>query len=105
LLAQWRREAAAESGAAAPAGAVVEARLVFRGAPRAGDLIEVYTGLADVGEKTMKLVHWIVDPESGGAWASMEVTALTFDTATRKAITMSAEARERMLKRAVKLRV
>jgi acyl-CoA thioester hydrolase len=105
LLAQWRREAAAESGASAPAGAVVEARLVFRRLPRAGDLIEVYTGLADVGDKTMKLVHWIVDPESGGAWASMEVTALTFDTATRKAITMSTEARERMLKRAVKFAV
>jgi acyl-CoA thioester hydrolase len=105
LLAQWRREAADESGASAPAGAVVEARLVFRGAPRPGNLIEVYTGLADVGDKTMKLVHWLVDPESGGAWASMEVTALTFDTATRKAITMSAEARERMLKRAVKFAV
>ena len=77
----------------------------FDAYPRAGDLIEVHTGLADVGDKTLKLVHWIVDPESGGAWASMEVTALTFDTKTRKAITMSAEARQRMLKRAVKLSV
>jgi acyl-CoA thioester hydrolase len=41
-------------------------------------------------------VHWIVDPESGGAWASMEAVALTFDTNTRKAIAPSAEARERV---------
>lgn len=104
LLANWRHETAAEAGAA-PAGAVVEARLVFRRFPRAGDLIEVYSGIVEVGEKTLRLVHWIVDPESGGAWASMEAVALTFDTATRKAIAPSAESRARMQKRVVKLAV
>jgi acyl-CoA thioester hydrolase len=105
LLAQWRQDAAAENAAAAPAGAVVEARLVFRRFPRAGELIEVHSGIAEVGEKTLRLVHWIVDPESGAAWASMEAVALTFDTATRKTIAPSAEARARMQKRVVKLAV
>jgi acyl-CoA thioester hydrolase len=107
LLAQWREEAAA-AGAGAnvePAGAVVEARLVFRRWPRPGDLIEVFSGVAEVGEKTLRLVHWLCDPESGAAWASMEAVALTFDTATRKAIAPSAEARARMAKRVIAMAV
>jgi acyl-CoA thioester hydrolase len=105
LLAQWRQDAAADNGGAAPAGAVVEMRLVFRRFPRAGDLIEVHSGIAEVGEKTLRLVHWIVDPESGAAWASMEAVALTFDTTTRKTIAPSAEAGARMQKRLVKMAV
>ena len=53
LLAQWR-QATASNGAPAPAGAVVEARVVFRRFPRAGDLIEVHSGIAEVGEKTLR---------------------------------------------------
>lgn len=103
LLSHWRREAAAEAGAKGdPAGAVVEARIIFRAWPRAGDLIEVRTGVAEVGEKTQRLVHWLLNPASGAAWASMEVIALTFDTATRKTITLSSEARARMARRVLK---
>lgn len=104
LLTHWRQAAASENGAS-PAGAVVESRLVFRRFPRAGDLIEIYSGIAEVGAKTLALAHWIVDPESGRAWASMEAVALTFDTATRKALSPSAEARERVAKLVVPMRV
>lgn len=102
LLAQWRQEAGAEASAT-PAGAVVEARLAFRRFPRAGKLIEVHSGIAGLEGKTMRLVHWIVDPESGKPWASMEAVALTFDTTTRKAITPSAEAVKRMQARIVQM--
>ena len=103
LLSSWRRAAAeANGGNLEPAGAVVEARLVFRRWPRAGDLLEVRSGVAEVGEKTLRLVHWIVDPASGAAWASLEAVALTFDTVTRKAIAPSAEARKAMNGRVVK---
>ena len=96
LLAQWRQEAAdANNGGGAPAGAVVEARFVYRHFPRAGDLIEVRSGVAEVGEKTLRLVHWLCDPEGGRVWASMEAVALTFDTTTRKAISPPPEARAR----------
>lgn len=97
LLSEWRQAAASETGAA-PAGAVVEARIVWRRFPRAGDLIEVYSGIAEVGDKTLRLVHWICDPETGAPWATMEGVALTFDTATRKALAPSAEARARVSK-------
>jgi acyl-CoA thioester hydrolase len=97
LLTHWRHAMANESGAA-PAGAVVEARVVFRRFPRAGELIEVHSGIVEVADKTLRLVHWIVDPESGAGWASMEAVALTFDTTTRKALAPSAEARERVAK-------
>jgi len=96
LLAPYR-QAAADNGAS-PAGAVVEARVVFRKFPRAGELIEVHSGIVEVGDKTLRLVHWVIDPESGAAWASMEAVALTFDTKTRKALQPSAAARERVAK-------
>lgn len=100
LLTQWRHAVAGDG--VQPAGAVVEARIVFRRFPRAGELIEVHSGIAEVAPKTLRLVHWIVDPESGGGWASMEAVALTFDTKTRKAIAPSEEARERVAKLVVK---
>lgn len=103
LLSMWRREAAGPD--ATPAGAVVEARLVFRRWPRAGDLIEIHSGMIEVGEKTMRIVHWLCDPETGAAWASMEAVALTFDVATRKTITPSPEARAALQKRVVALKI
>ena len=94
LLAPWRRAAASEG--VQPAGAVVEARLVIRRFPRAGELIEIHSGITEIGDKTLRIVHWIIDPESGAAWASMEAVALTFDVNTRKALTPTEEARKRV---------
>jgi acyl-CoA thioester hydrolase len=94
LLAPWRQAAASEG--VQPAGAVVEARLVIRKFPRAGELVEVHSGIAEVGDKTLRIVHWIIDPETGAAWASMEAVALTFDVNTRKALTPTPEARKRV---------
>jgi len=104
LLAGWRQEAGAANNTEA-AGAVVEARLVFRRFPQAGDLIEVMTGVGEVGEKTFRLVHWLCDPESGAAWASMEAVALTFDTKTRKAIQATPEQRAKMQARVIAMSV
>jgi acyl-CoA thioester hydrolase len=104
LLHHWRREAPTAEGGA-PAGAVVEARIVFRRWPRPGDLIEVFSGICEVGEKTKRLTHWLCDPETDAAWASMEAVALTFDTATRKTIAISADARAAMQKRVIAMRV
>lgn len=102
LLAQFRQEA---SNGGTAAGAVVEARFVYRRFPRAGDLIEVRSGIVEIGEKTLRLVHWLCDPERGTVWASMEAVALTFDTVTRKAIAPSAEAKARLAKHVVALSV
>ena len=70
-----------------------------------GDLIEVRSGIAEAGEKTLRLVHWLCDPESGAVWASMEAVALTFDTTTRKTIAPPPEARARLAKHAIAIAV
>jgi acyl-CoA thioester hydrolase len=69
--------------------------------PRAGNLIEVHSGIVAVSEKTMRLRHWLLDPENGGAWASLEVVALTFDTLTRKVIAPSPALVRRMRARVI----
>lgn len=104
LLSRWRQEAPTSEGGM-PAGAVVEARIVWRRWPRAGDLIEVFSGVSEVGDKTLRLTHWLCDPETGAAWASMEAVVLTFDTATRKTIAPSAEARAALQARVIAMRV
>jgi acyl-CoA thioester hydrolase len=101
FLQQWRRETASGNAGAVAAGAVVEARLVMRRWPRAGDLLEIYSGVGEVVGKTMRLAHWICDPASGAAWASLEVVALTFDTITRKALEPPPQARAAMTARAI----
>lgn len=103
LLRTFRQRLAGDG--VTPAGAVVEARVVFRHWPRAGDLIDIYSAITEVGEKTMRIVHWLCDPETGVAWASMEAVALTFDVATRKTITPSAEARAALQKRVVAMKI
>lgn len=105
FLTDWRedlaKEAAQRGANTAPAGAVVEARFSFRAWPRAGDLVEIFSGIVEVGDKTMRLCHWICDAETGTAWATMEVIALTFDAITRKTIAPSPELRARMQARAI----
>jgi acyl-CoA thioester hydrolase len=101
FLQQWRRETATSNTGSVAAGAVVEARLVMRRWPHAGDLLEVYSGVSEVAGKTMRLAHWICDPVSGDAWASLEVVALTFDTVTRKALEPPPEARAAMQARTI----
>jgi acyl-CoA thioester hydrolase len=101
FLQQWRRETANSNAGTVAAGAVVEARLVMRRWPHAGDLLEVYSGVSEVAGKTMRLAHWICDPATGNAWASLEVVALTFDTMTRKALEPPPEARAAMQARAI----
>lgn len=105
FLSEWRTDLAADAKArnetVAPAGAVVEARLVFHAWPRAGELIDIHTGVVEVGDKTLRICHWICDPERGGVWATLEVIALTFDAITRKTIAPSEETRARMKARAI----
>lgn len=98
LLMDWRVGLAAEAGRTkvAPAGAVVEGRMAIAAWPRAGDLIEIHSAITEVGEKTLRLCHWLLDPESELAWATFEVIALTFDAITRKALAPSPDLRARM---------
>lgn len=98
LLTKWReaaaQDAAARDGVAkAAGGAVLEYRMAPRRWPRAGDLIEVRSGVVEVAEKTNRLVHWLHDPVTGHAWATAEAVAVTFDLITRKTIPIPPERR------------
>jgi acyl-CoA thioester hydrolase len=102
FLAAWREQAANADGARTVGGAVLEYRLCPRRWPRAGDLIEIRSGVVDVAEKTNRLVHWLLDPVSGDAWCTAEVVAVTFDLVTRKTIPIPEARRALLLQRAVK---
>jgi acyl-CoA thioester hydrolase len=89
LLGPWREESArlASGGQTVRAGgAVVETRILYRRWPRAGDRYVIRTGLGYAAEKTHSLVHWMMDPETGEAWATTQVIAVTFDLDARKII-------------------
>ncbi len=91
FLADWRKTvaqaASASDGKARQAGAaVLEYRLVYRAWPRAGSGVLVYSGVLNVDGKTHRLAHWLLDPDTGQAWATAEAVAITFDMKTRKAI-------------------
>jgi len=77
-------------------GAAVEYRLVYRSWPRVGDHLSVRSGLRGVGEKSLHLVHWIFDPESGKAVASAEAVSINLDLRTRRSMAHDAEARARL---------
>lgn len=105
LLADWRAEvgrAAGQTDAALTGGAVLEYRLCPRRWPRAGDLLEVRSGVVEVAEKTNRFVHWLLDPVSGDAWCTAEAVAVTFDLTTRKTIPIPPAQRAALMTRAVK---
>ncbi len=77
-------------------GAVLEYRVSYQAWPRAGDRFEIRSGLADVTDRTQRLVHWILDPESGRAWATAEAVAISLDLATRKIIPFSRDDQRRL---------
>jgi len=91
LLHDWRRRVAEAQGGSRMGGAVLEYRLRYHRWPTAGDLFEVRSSLSRVEKKFHSLVHWVLDPVSGGAWATAEAVAVTFDLDARKVIPTPAE--------------
>jgi len=77
-------------------GAVVEYRLSYRSWPRAGDRFEIRSGLTDVQDRTQHWVHWMLDPETGGAWGTSQAVAVALDLRARKIMPISAEDQVRM---------
>jgi len=73
-------------------GAVLEYRLVHLDWPRAGDRVEIRSGLAGFDARTKRMVHWMLDPETGKAWGTSEAIAITFDLDARKIVPISEEA-------------
>ena len=74
-------------------GAVLEYRLLYLDWPRAGDHLELRSGLSGVEDKTQRMIHWLLDPISGKAWGSAEAVAVNLDLDARKIIPIAPEAR------------
>ena len=72
-------------------GAVLEYRLIHHAWPRAGDRVELRSGFAGGDNRIRRLIHWMVDPETGAPWGSAEAIAISLDLETRKIITLSDE--------------
>lgn len=86
-----RRPGNAEGQPANIGGAAVEYRLVHHAWPRAGDRVELRSGSAGGDARIRRLVHWMLDPDTGRPWASAQGIAVSFDLTTRKLITLSDE--------------
>jgi len=77
-------------------GAVLEYRIVHLAWPRAGDRVELRSGLMGTDARTMRIAHWMLDPTTGKAWGSSEAVAITFDLDARKAVPVTDAARDEM---------
>ncbi len=74
-------------------GAVLEYRLIQLDWPRAGERIAIRSGLKGVDDRTLQVVHWMIDPDTGKAWGASEAIAITFDLDARKIVPISAAAK------------
>ena len=83
-------------------GAMLEYRLVHLDWPRAGDRIEIRSGLVAVDHRTQRMIHWMLDPDSGRVWGVSEAVAVTLDLDKRKIVPVSPEAQAVLNASAVK---
>ncbi len=74
-------------------GAVLEYRIAYLAWPRIGDRIDIRSGLVGTDARTMRVVHWMLDPTTGEPWGTSEAVAITFDLDARKVVPVSDAAR------------
>ena len=79
-------------------GAVLEYRIAYLAWPRIGDRIDIRSGLVGTEARTMRVVHWMLDPATGEPWGTSEAVAITFDLDARKVTPVSDAARAALAK-------
>lgn len=84
----------AEQRPARTGGAVLEYRIAYLAWPRAGDRVEIRSGLIGTDARTMRVAHWMLDPATGEPWGTSEAVAITFDLDARKVVAVSDAARK-----------
>jgi acyl-CoA thioester hydrolase len=72
-------------------GAVLEYRVCYQAWPRAGDRFEIRSGLAGVDDRTQRLAHWLLDPDTGHSWGTAEAVAVALDLEARRIVPISPE--------------
>jgi acyl-CoA thioester hydrolase len=74
-------------------GAALEYRFVFHAWPQRGDVIEVWSGLIGLGNKTLSMIHYLFERQSGECVAVAEAVAVWFDLSSRRAVVVPEETR------------
>ncbi|AYV45983.1 thioesterase [Caulobacter flavus] len=92
---------AAETAPGRVGGAVLEYRIVYLAWPRLGDRLEVRSGLIGAEGRVLRCVHWLLNPDTGQAWGTSTVSAITFDLDARKAVAISPAASAKLAEQAV----
>jgi acyl-CoA thioester hydrolase len=67
-------------------GVALEYRLTYGDLPRAGDHVELRSGLASLDAKTARIAHWLMDPVSGRAFATAQAVVANFDLDARRIV-------------------
>jgi acyl-CoA thioester hydrolase len=78
---------------------VVEMMQYYRWPLVAGDAAIVMSGLADHGDKIVKLAHFLFEAETGTLAACAEAVGVKFDQKIRKVMTFSEEERRKLVAR------
>jgi acyl-CoA thioester hydrolase len=65
-------------------GAVLEFRLAYQAWPKAGDRFDLRSGIAGFDDRIRRVVHWVIDPDTGQPWATGEAVAVALDLTARK---------------------
>lgn len=91
----------AERRPARTGGAVLEYRIAYLAWPRAGDRVDIRSGLIGADARTMRVAHWMLDPATGEPWGTSEAVAITFDLDARKVVAVSDAARTALAKHEV----
>lgn len=82
-------------------GAVLEYRIAYLASPRIGDRVDIRSGLVGTDARTMRVVHWMLDPATGEPWATSEAVAITFDLDARKIVPVTEAARRALARHEV----
>jgi acyl-CoA thioester hydrolase len=77
-------------------GAAVEYRVLYQAWPNAGDRVLLRSAHKDLTPKLRRVIHWLLDPTSGKAWASAEMVSLFLDLKARRSLTLSDAALQSM---------
>lgn len=83
-------------------GALLEARIVYRRLPRAGDGYLMRSGLIGANENVRSLVHWMLDPVTGQPLWSIEGVACMMDLKARRLFKTPPDRLEELRSKAIK---
>ncbi len=84
-------------------GALVELRIAWHAALRAGSRFSIHSGIAAAGRKTQHFVHLFFDEVTHACAATAQGIAVAVDLKTRKAIELPEARRRRIEKRLLRL--